>query len=147
MITTKTVPLKIRFHGSGALEPTPNGYRGGIPEPKLATGVRFEVWREMPDQDGTLNPVVGEPTVDGAFQVSLSGTAAGFRELARYFLALAELDVKRRDDFHEHHEAVSSDGRTRFHLIVRRRPYCRLSCCLTSACSGRALAARSSSGW
>jgi hypothetical protein len=122
VITTKTVPLKIKFHGTGALEVTPNGYRGGIPEPKLGRGLGFEVWREVPDRDGGSNPVVGEPTVDGAFQLSLSGTAAGFRELARYFLALAELDVKRRSDFHEHHEAVSSDGRTRFHVIVRRRP-------------------------
>ncbi len=81
----------------------------------------FSVWREVPDTDGLLNPAAGEPTVAGAFQVSVEGTAAGFRELARYLLGVAELDTRADPDFHEHHEVASADGRTRVHLIVRRR--------------------------
>jgi hypothetical protein len=46
----------------------------------------------------------------------------GYRELARYLLAVAELDVRADADFHEHHEVASGDGRTRLHLIVRRLP-------------------------
>jgi hypothetical protein len=121
VITKKTVPLAIKFFGTGALELTEHGYNGGIPDPKPGRGIRFEMWREVPDADGVLNPVIGEQTVEGAFQVSLDGTPAGFRELARYFLALAELDVKRCKDYHEHLETVSADGRTRIHMIVRRR--------------------------
>jgi len=96
------------------------GYKGGIVDPEIGDTLGFEVWREMPDEDGLLNPVVGEDSVEAAFQISLEGSAAGFRELARYLLAVAELDLQGQEAFHEHHEVASTDGRTRFHIIVRR---------------------------
>ena len=120
-MTTRTVPLEVRFHGSGALVQVDGGVHGGVVEPELNDALRFTVWREVLDDHGELNPVVGEDTIAGAFQVSLEGTAAGYRELARYLLGIAELDVRADPDFHDHHEVLSADGRTRLHLIVRRR--------------------------
>jgi hypothetical protein len=119
-ITHRTVPLEIQFYGSGALDGPAGSYDGGIVDPDIGDQLGFEVWREVPDDEGQLNPVVGEGSVKAAFQVSLTGTAAGFRELARYLLAVSELDLRGHQDFHEHHEVTSVDGRTRFHIIVRR---------------------------
>lgn len=70
-----------------------------------------------------LNPDPGEPSVEGAFQLNISGTAHGFRELGRYFLALAELDSSADPDHHQHFDAVrSKDGRTVVDIIVRKGP-------------------------
>jgi hypothetical protein len=120
-VTRRTVPLEVRFHGSGVVTPVQGGVQGGVVAPEAGDAVAFSVWREVPDEDGHLNPVVGEDTVAGAFQLSLEGTASGFRELARYLLGIAELDVNADLDFHEHHELTSADGRTQLHVIVRRR--------------------------
>jgi len=121
-ISHRTVPLEVRFIGTGALVAEGNAVYGGVVDPEVGDAIRLLMWREVPDEAGLLNPVAGEPTVDGAFQLSLEGTAGGYRELARYLLAIAELDVRADADFHEHHEVASSDGRTRLHLIVRRQP-------------------------
>jgi len=121
-VTRRTVPLEVRFIGPGSLIAEGNRVYGGVVEPDIGPDLRFVVWREAPDEDGHLNPVLGESSVDGSFQVSLEGTAAGYRELARYLLAVAELDVRADPGFHEHHEVVSDNGRTRMHLVVRRLP-------------------------
>src|SRR5690606_27614075 len=120
--STRVRSLEIQFHGSGALVREGQSDWGGVVAPELGGEVDLHLWREVPDEDGLLNPVPGEPTVEGAFQLSLEGTAAGFRALARYLLAVAELDVRADPGFHEHHEVTSGDGRTRLHVIVRRRP-------------------------
>lgn len=121
-ITHRTVPLEVRFIGTGALVAEGSTVYGGVVDPEVGDAVQLLMWREVPDEEGLLNPVPGEPTVDGAFQLRLEGTAAGYREVARYLLAIAELDVTADAEFHEHHEVVSGDGRTRLHLIVRRQP-------------------------
>ena len=61
----------------------------------------------MLDENGILNPVMGEDSSAGDFQVNLYGTKKGYRELGRYFLALAELDTKKDDGFHEHHDDLA----------------------------------------
>jgi hypothetical protein len=119
-VTRRIVPLEVRFHGDGILVADGNSVWGGVVEPEIGSEIGVSVWREVPDEDGLLNPVLGEPTIEGSFQISIEGTAAGYRELARYLLAVAELDVAADPGFHEHHKVVSADGRTRFHLIVRR---------------------------
>ena len=121
-LSRRTVPLEVRFIGPGALIAEGNAVYGGVVDPEIGSDIRFVVWRQTPDEDGQLNPVLGEPSVGASFQVSLEGTAAGYRELARYLLAVAELDVRADPGFHEHHEVVSEDGRTHMHLIVRRLP-------------------------
>lgn len=121
-VTRRVVPLEVRFFGTGALVADGNTILGGVSEPDIDGQLQVSVWREVPDEDGLLNPVIAEPTVADAFQVTIEGTAAGFRELARYLLGVAELDVSADPDFHEHHELTSSDGRTHLHLIVRRAP-------------------------
>ena len=94
---------------------------GGVPNPKLNGHVSFIIHRELPDEDGIWNPVPGEDTVEGGFQVNIYGDSEGYGELGRYFLALAELDTSADEGFHEHlNSLVSSDGRTRLHLILRK---------------------------
>ena len=120
-ITTKTVPVEIHFRGDGTIvEKKPNVFVGGVIEPKLAGELDFNVRREVLDENDILNPVIGEDTLEAAFQINLWGTSQGFRELGRYLLALAELDTGKDDSFHEHHEVVSGDGRTHMHIIVRK---------------------------
>src|SRR2546423_9653599 len=98
-ITKRSVKVEIAFYGSGAVRKRRDGgLVGGVPDPELGSEMQFEVWREVPDEDGHWNPVIGEDTVEGGFQVSLTGTSAGYRELARYLLAWAELDTTARPD-------------------------------------------------
>ena len=122
-ITKRSVEVEITFYGSGAVRKRRDGgLVGGVPDPQLGSEMQFEIWREVPGEEGLWNPVIGEDTVEGGFQISLAGTSAGYRELARYLLAIAELDTTADPDFHEHQEMLSVDGRTRLHLIVRKRP-------------------------
>ena len=121
-VTKRSVNVEIAFYGSGSVRKRRDGALvGGVPDPQLGSDLRFEVWREVPDEEGHWNPVIGESTVDGGFQISIEGTSTGYRELARYLLAIAELDTTADPDFHEHHEISSADGRTRLHVIVRKR--------------------------
>ncbi|MDQ3997045.1 MAG: hypothetical protein M3303_08495 [Gemmatimonadota bacterium] len=114
--------MEIAFYGSGAVRKRRDGgLVGGVPDPQLGSDLQFEVWREVRDEEGLWNPAIGERTVDGGFQISIQGTSAGYRELARYLLAIAELDTAADPDFHEHHEISSADSRTRLHVIVRKR--------------------------
>jgi hypothetical protein len=122
-ITKRVVSIEVAFYGSGAIQQRRGGgYVGGVLEPELGNALQFEVRREIPGEDGVWNPVIGEATVEGGFQVTIEGTSAGYRELARYLLAVAELDASADPDFHEHHQALSADARTRLHLVVRKRP-------------------------
>jgi hypothetical protein len=118
----KIIPVEIRFRGDGKIvEKSPNVFIGGVVEPELGDKLHFNVWREVLDEDGILNPVIGEDTLNSAFQINLWGTSEGFRELGQYLLAIAELDTGNHDNFHEHHEIVSSDGRTNLHIIVKKQ--------------------------
>ncbi|HPH96210.1 MAG TPA: hypothetical protein PKW33_06665 [Anaerolineaceae bacterium] len=118
-MTPKTVPLEIRFRGDGSLTGEPGqGWSGGIAAPAVGDQVRFYVWEERLDENGILNP--SDEPYEGALQIDIRGEAEGYRELARYLLALAELDTGAHEDFHEHHEVISADGRTRLHLILRK---------------------------
>jgi hypothetical protein len=120
-ITKRSVEVEIAFYGSGVVRKRRDGgLIGGVPDPELGSDLRFEIWREVRDEEGLWNPVIGEGTVQGGFQISIEGTSAGYRDLARYLLAIAELDTTVDPDFHEHHEVFSSDGRTRLHVIVRK---------------------------
>lgn len=123
MITKKTITVDLTFYGSGKVtEIRPGSFAGGVPDPDVAGDVGFEVWREVEGEEGVWNPIHGEDTVDGGFQISVSGSSEGYRKLGLYLLALAELDTSADPDFHEHHQIVSEDGRSRFHLILRKAP-------------------------
>jgi hypothetical protein len=92
----------------------------GVPPPSLKD-VKFLFHREIVDEDGIYNPVDGEGTYQGAFQVNIHANSDGYRELGKYFLALAEYDVGGDAAFHMHHEPVmSADRRTRLHVIIRK---------------------------
>jgi hypothetical protein len=117
----KRVSVEIEFVGDGTVARIGKlAFSGGVPAPRLGRSVRFAVFRERLARDGLWIPRDGEPTVKGGFQISVTATSRGFRELARYLLALGEIDSSRDEDYHEHVEAVSVDGRTRFHFILRK---------------------------
>lgn len=120
--TTKTVEVKLVFEGSGRVERRGEQvFYGGVVFPRL-NDLAFTFHRQLPDEDGILNPVIGEDTVDGSFQINLYGTSAGYRELGRFLLALAELDTSVDEGFHSHFDDVrSKDGRTHLNIILRKR--------------------------
>ena len=118
----KTVKVELSFVGNGKVVEKPLGtFKGGVSDPKLGEHLSFHIHREVLDEDGNLTPIVGEPTVQGAFQINIQADSKGYRELGRYLLALAELDTSVDKGFHEHHENIfSGDGRTQLHIIVRK---------------------------
>jgi hypothetical protein len=92
----------------------------GIKPPSFEKLV-FLVHREVLDEDGIYNPVDGEGTCEGAFQINIHSDSEGYRELGKYFLWLAEYDVGGDPSFHQHYSGlISADGRTRLHVIVRK---------------------------
>jgi hypothetical protein len=110
--TSKTISVELSYYGNGSIVAESRlVFSGGIVAPNIGRNLGFSVHREVVDENGILNPVLGEDTVLGAFQINLQGNSKGYRELGRYFLALAELDTAADPDFHEHHEVVSSDKR------------------------------------
>ena len=118
----KRVTVEVEFVGDGTVTQIGElAFSGGVPPPRLGRFVGFAVFKERLGRDGLWNPRHGEPTVAGGFQISVTATSRGFRELGRYLLALAEIDSSRDEDYHEHVEAQSADGRTRFHFILRKR--------------------------
>jgi hypothetical protein len=120
--TKKQATIQIQFCGDGkVVRMGESGFSGGVPAPGLRRSVKFVVFREYPDRSGLWNPRDGKGTVKGGFQISVTSTSRGFRELGRFLLALAEIDSSRDDDYHEHVEALSSDGQTRLHFILRKR--------------------------
>jgi hypothetical protein len=120
-ITTKKVEIEISYIGNGSIvEKRENVFSGGIVEPDIGENLNFNMWEEFPDEDGVPNPVFENGTYQGSIQVNIWGNSEGYRELARYLLAVAELDTGTDPSFHEHHQIVSADGRTQIHLIVRK---------------------------
>lgn len=120
--TKKTIQVELKFDGDGrVLEKRPGYFVGGVPAPKVGDELTFTVHREVPDEDGIMNPIPGEATVEAGFQINIYGTTKSYRELGKYFLALAELDTTQDVGFHKHHDGLkSSDGRTQLHLIFRK---------------------------
>ena len=123
MIKTKTVQIELRFYGDGrVIQMKPGRFVGGVPDPKLGKNISFTLHRQIADEDGLMNPIDGEPAVEGSFQLNVSGNSKGFKELGKYLLALAELDTTEDEGFHEHLDRlVSEDGRTHLHVILRKR--------------------------
>jgi len=124
-MASKIIGIELRFDGDGTVRQVgKGGFSGGVSPPTLAQEIRYLLHRTIPDsEDGLLNPEPGEPSVEGAFQLNISGTAHGFRELGRYFLALAELDSSADPDHHQPFDGVrSEDGQTVVDIIVRKGP-------------------------
>jgi hypothetical protein len=118
----KKITLEVELpRGGKVVERRPGHFEGGVESPELNDEVAF-VARAEELEDGVFNPVEGANTVEGAFQVTVNASAAGYREVARFFLALAELDTTADPSFHEHVDGVlSPDGRTRIDFIFRKR--------------------------
>jgi hypothetical protein len=120
-ITKKTVQVDLSFRGDGSVvEVRPNVWSGGVVAPKIGDNLNFNVRRQVPDEEGVLNPIIGEETVEGSFQINIWGESDGYRKLGQYLLAVAEIDTGTDPSFHAHHEIVSGDGRTHLHIIVRK---------------------------
>ena len=110
------------MYGKGkVIEVSPGWFRGGVAEPKLKNKLVFAVFRCEKDENGIFNPVEGEGAYKGAFQLSIHGTSAGYRELARYLLAIAELDTSVDEGFHIHHDGlIGLNKRTQVDVILRK---------------------------
>jgi hypothetical protein len=122
-MSKKRIEVELSFIGSGVIETEGGGFHGGVVAPAL-TDLRFKVHRQVVDEDGYLNPVAGEDSVEGSFQINIRGGSAGYRELGRYFLGLAELDTSADEGFHEHFDQLrSEDGRTHLHVIIRKEEH------------------------
>jgi hypothetical protein len=120
-ITKKKVEIEISFVGNGRIvEKAESVFSGGVVEPNIGENLQFNVREEFPDDDGILNPVFDNGTYKGSFQINIWGNSEGYRELAKYLLALAELDTGTDPSFHVHYQIVSADGRTQFHIIIRK---------------------------
>jgi hypothetical protein len=120
-ITKKSIKVELQFLCDGSIdEIRPNVFTGGVVAPNIRQKLDFNIRRELPDEENVLNPVIGEDTVKGAFQINIWGNSDGFRELGRYLLAIAELDTRNDPSFHEHHNLASGVGRTQLHIIVRK---------------------------
>ncbi len=120
----KRIEVDLAFIGRGAIVERPAGvFRGGVPDPELSDRFGFNVLPATEQGHGGFGPELGAQSYDGAFQVNIWGSAADFRELGRYLLAIAELDTTIDPGFHQHHDEVrTADGRTRIDLIVRKSP-------------------------
>ena len=118
----KKIRVEIDFIGDGrVIEKRPNSFYGGVRDPRIERNIAFRVDREFLDRGGVWNPKFRSKTVKGGFQINVYGNSKGYRELARYLLAISELDIGNDPDFHNHHELMSSDKRTRLHLIVHKK--------------------------
>lgn len=83
--------------------------------------VQFAVYPEVLGEDGLWNPVVGAGPLAGGLQISINASSDGYRQLAAYFLRLADCDTTDDPAYHEHHGPFFSiDGKTRVHLICRK---------------------------
>ena len=109
----KRIEVEIELLGDGTVRQTrPGTFVGGVPDPDRA-GLTFSVYRERGDK----RPVPFE----GTLQLDIKGTPDGYRDAARYLLALAELDTMADPDFHDHQDGfVSEDGRATVNLVLRR---------------------------
>ena len=66
-------------------------------------------------------PHLGGASLEGGLQVTVSGSSDGYRELGKFFLALAELDVGNDTGYHLHiDDLVSEDERTNVDVICRK---------------------------
>ncbi len=121
-MTSRLVRIEVHFDGDGRVRQVGEGaFSGGVFPPMLSGEVGYSLHRTAADEDGLLGPKPGEPSVEGTFQLNLAGTAHGFRELGRYFLALAELDSSADPNHHQHFDGLrSADGRTVVDVIVRK---------------------------
>ncbi len=81
----------------------------------------FTVHGEYKGRDRLWNPVDGEGTFKGSFQINVCGSAKAYRDLSKRLSHFADTVRSAGDeDCHEHFELVSSDGRTRLHFILRQ---------------------------
>ena len=120
-ITKRKVEIELSFIGNGSIiEKRKNVFSGGVVDPNIGDNLSCSVWAEVPDEEGVLNPNFEEGTYQGGLQINIWGNSEGYRELAKYLLAVAELDTGTDPSFHEHHHVVSSDGRAQIHIIVRK---------------------------
>jgi hypothetical protein len=122
-IAKRSVEVELRFLGQERIVEHPKGvFRGGVPDPDVTDRFGFNVLRQELDDEGVYTPsVTTDSTYEGSLQINLWGDSTSFRELGRYFLAIAELDTSADEGFHQHHDVVSSDGRSEINLIIRKR--------------------------
>ena len=89
----KTINLEINFNGNGKFNKTGKGqFTGGVKSPKLSDQSIFSVVE-----------------VNKKYQIHYKGTKNDYRELAKLFLGLAEIDLKqdKKNFFHHHLDEIN----------------------------------------
>jgi hypothetical protein len=115
------VHLELFGKSSQPLDPTVGWFTVPLPKPKLDS-LGFSVHRQVLDENGILNPVVGEDSYLGSLQVNVYGDSEGYRALGQYLLSLGEfLEACDDPDYHAHFDdSWSQDRRTHVNFILRR---------------------------
>lgn len=108
----KTIPLEIEFNGDGSFKKTNDShFKGNVVGPNLKDNLSLNIAKLESDKDGTLNPTV---PFTGNLQIDIKASKQGYRELAKFFLALSEIDLS--DDqqgfFHHHLDDLTSEDQT-----------------------------------
>lgn len=122
MVTRKKITIDLKFYGTGKIEnPQAGCFIGGVPNPKISDDLNFSMHRQEIDENGICSPVLDEDSVEGCFQINISATSKGYRELGKYFLSLAEIDSRKDINYHEHIDDINSlDNRTKIDFIFRK---------------------------
>jgi len=55
-ITKRSVSIDVSFYGTGAIQRRGGGFFGGVPDPEIGSDLQFELWREVPNEEGLWNP-------------------------------------------------------------------------------------------
>jgi len=117
--------LEVSFEGNGRVIQRRAGYfEGGASSPNISTKhLSFALYKENTDEDGNYTPDPLKPfSEEGAYQVEIVGDSKGYKELAEYFLSLAELDTSVDPGYHQHLDDIKSvDGRTRLDFVIRKK--------------------------
>jgi hypothetical protein len=117
--------LEVSFEGIGrVIQKGVGHFEGGASSPNISPKhLTFALYRESKDEEGNFSPDPRQPlSHEGAFQVEIVGDSKGYRELARYFLSLAELDSAVDPGFHEHYDGImNEDCRTRLDFVIRKK--------------------------
>jgi hypothetical protein len=122
LVTRKKITIDLKFNGTGKIgNPQPGCFIGGVPNPKIFDDLHFSMYRQEMDENGIWSPVLDEDSVEGCFQINISATSKGYRELGKYFLSLAEIDSRKDKNYHEHVDDISSlDNRTKIDFVFRK---------------------------
>ncbi|MGH7426321.1 MAG: hypothetical protein ACREJP_09160 [Candidatus Methylomirabilales bacterium] len=110
-LVKKTISVEIETW-AGTEDPEKGIFEGGVPDPERLDELAIET-----SEDEVFDLQLDEFVPTGKVQLHLRGSARAYFALARYLLALCQLETQ-DPDYHAHFEIPSPDGKPLIHLIV-----------------------------